>query len=115
MKDIKDYLHLYLGCEAYWQIEGRESTYHRPIDYDMLKDSDWIKPILRPLSDMSEEEMDLMYNGMEGFVNIRKEFKQGRILQFDSTPEQVRYMLSRSFDLFDLIQSGLAIDKTTLK
>lgn len=64
------------------------------------------KPVLRPLSDMTEEEevevqnhvdkMGLGYNAMQG-------------------AEITRYLLSRHFDLFNWIPAGLAIDKTKLR
>ncbi len=55
-QSIAPYLHLYLGQQAYWSIEGAKSTYHKVIDYDMLQDADYITPILKRLSDMTEED-----------------------------------------------------------
>lgn len=103
-KNTKDYLHLYLGCEAYWQEEGYKSTYSRPIDFDMLRDADWIKPILRPLSSMTEEEgNELEMMGHNAVVN------KFEINQFHAA--RTRYLLSKGFDLFGLIEAGLAIEK----
>lgn len=141
MKEIKDYLHLYLGCEIEfgykekkyrgwlrgksdktgWECERRSPSIFAPLLY--VK-AELIKPILRPLSDMTEEE----YNEKESFVH---KFS-GKDIGADgkgvySNPymvrsffckleaEKVNYLLSKQFDLFGLIEAGIAIDKTTLK
>jgi hypothetical protein len=105
-KDVKEYLHLYLGCECLAkkpQSMGADQDTIRP---DMLQQDywEWIKPILRPLSDMTEEEREQL-NDIE--------------LGESSWPTVAialapcfKYLLSKHFDLFGLIESGLAIDKT---
>lgn len=122
-KDIKDYLHLYLGCECMTE-DGRRGRFSGfdvveknysivmitvrfsddPLDHDwtVLNDNeecDRIKLILRPLSDMTEDEKTEEYKiGLDPGIE-----------------EQFRWLLSKGFDLFGLIEAGLAIDKTTLK
>lgn len=134
-KEIKDYLHLYLGC---WvlikppQDEDRRvgqfigfSDEHKLSARIKFRSNTpegrvnllFFKPILRPLSDMTEEEhqewMNLRgwvhenFNGKEGVENgIHCGFGDG----FSAA-----YLLKQGFDLFGLIESGLAIDKTKLK
>jgi hypothetical protein len=68
-KNIKDYLHLYIGCRAEaTTVEGAVSNV--AISYTLLHDWDgWlerIKPILRKLSSMTEEEFQHMIN--EGWI-----------------------------------------------
>lgn len=69
-----------------------------------------IKLILRSLSDMTEEELH--------FINMSKLELNHAISQKTNasfyTTEFI-YFLSKGFDLFNLIEEGLAIDKTTLK
>lgn len=104
MKNTKDYLHLYLGCEvvieksSYWCVH--EFDYHKgekrlllPSVLTWVRNNEMIvKPILRPLSDMTEEE---------------------DAIDCDLSPaEKFRFRLSKDFDLFGLIEAGLAIDKT---
>lgn len=100
-KDIKDYLHLYLGCqvlidgETLVTLVGFSHTY----DIELYVNNQWLhhrfcKLLLRPLSDMTDEEMDEVWYGPS---------------------ERTRYLLSKGFDLFGLIEAGLAIDATTLK
>lgn len=198
-KEIKDYLHLYLGCDcisddinAKLQSVGCEEMGEDCIlsfqnnDEESGFYGDWteaniahkdIKPILRPLSDMIEEEETVLaklcfdreddfiitYRGMgysignisepdihssvrcikiETFcehpminnwipaallqidytdfnqpIIIGRFEEQGKILRDDMIKdpfELTRYLLSKSFDLFGLIEAGLAIDKTTL-
>jgi hypothetical protein len=130
--NIKDYLHLYLGCDVC--REHKESRSKKFFEYAKLvgvsmseieKDKhvailevgldhfhEWYVEetilILRPLSDMTEEEEKEMIASqddviLEGYTQI--------LLKTDSG-ETVRWMLSKGFDLFGLIDAGLAIDKT---
>lgn len=118
-KQLKDYLHLYLGCEMachkdFIPNSREESTRGEGfciLTPDLLSDIDrnrleygtpHFKPILRPLSDMTEEEAKEAYT-------IR-----GKNAFHEFTGETVKYLLFKHFDLFDLIESGHAIDKTTL-
>lgn len=92
------------------------------------------KPILRPLSDMTEEEARYLYEIVfgEDWHNrtwLPKEIYSAlQWIKYDSNqnmparllaisevlgyPEAWRYLLSRHFDLFGWIDAGLAIDKT---
>lgn len=72
-----------------------------------------IKPLLRPLRSMTEGEMQdliksghIIYRGepIEDFAKLWSYYH----------PETFAYLLSHSFDLFNLIESGEAIDKTKL-
>ena len=201
-KELKDYLHLYLGCI----VDVKKKTddkFHRGKMVEITDGSnhgnwiivrfddvitttsqtwetlssnqhyffigeDSIKPILRPLSDMTTDEahhlawlcmdseyhleadsrvtkdevdIDMVLNDgglnldddVEVYINlsVRCFFgavalrKDGSIVVWDDTLEKetrvddiadkVRYLLSQKFDLFDLIGSGLAIDKTEIK
>jgi hypothetical protein len=161
MKSIKDYLHLYLGCEVeYPNTDGKhirailsyvgrndiETTYKRTRssvsgskikgDYLSWKSNGWhncdalrVKPILRPLSSMTEEEAkDIATIYFKPFDDksfsfsisscglVRIKYHHASLLYGgtspigDYTPEIFTYLLSKSFDLFDLIPSGLAID-----
>jgi hypothetical protein len=121
-KDIKDYLHLYLG--VYCQRMGQEDVSNvyklTGVSFDDTQRQWWayfeneedcyaaiedVFPILRPLSDMTEEE--LLIGGPIPQTNT-----------FDVvgkwSPDQFVYLLSKGFDLFGLIEAGLAIDKTKL-
>lgn len=127
-KELKDYLHLYLGCEVFIEsysfmngnkreklidkltevgINGRiDCEKYTPPDGD-------VKLVLRPLSDMTEEEKDWL-DEHENFVNNYKQNAESElIIEWDA--EKTSYLLSKHFDLFGLIEAGLAIDKTTIK
>lgn len=118
MKDIKDYLHLYLGCEIYDSYNDRTGILKGITKDSVLIDHktswrldfDEVKPILRPLSDMTEEEK-IEYG--ETFKEV-KPFFGGDSVYFESH-ETVRWLLSKHFDLFGLIEAGLAIDGTKMK
>jgi hypothetical protein len=83
------------------------------------------KPILRPLSDMTEEEKLEFYklvnpNSIEDSDSVRidtiDEIIKGHLfpLKLLEIAMGAAYLLSRSFDLFGLIEDNEAIDATTL-
>lgn len=129
LKNIKDFLPFYLGCECqvsykqgseiregiginlgldlqgygqrtgYWCIFKDRNSYVVEIERITL--------ILRKLSDMTEEERveaDLSRGDGDGCDN-------------PAIPEayEFKYLLSKHFDLFGLIESNLAIDASKLK
>ena len=142
-KDIKDYLHLYLGCEVMDLYNDRVAvmngilTMNEGIKVCVFYKTTWqlsveeVKLILRPLSDMTEDEADIIweltgwYDGINGCVRIGEIIKEFFVLEDNEGEPRnsswlylmkaLPYILSRGFDLFGLIQEGLAIDKTKLK
>lgn len=132
-KDIKDYLHLYLGCEVKPGDRITEAqkvllrgVYTFDADYKvnicrcqmstfpgenvLWLEHDDFKLILRPLSDMTEEEETQMIATQD---DVKLDGYPEILLKADSG-ETVRFMLSKGFDLFGLIEAGLAIDKTKI-
>lgn len=117
MKDNKNYLHLYMKCrgtftrKSYkyvythycsgeWALSG--SLYH-----EIMVMGHEFKPHLSRLSDMSEEEA----------IELDWTFPfqtSPAILINNLVPKEFVYLLSKGFDLFNLIESGLAIDKKTV-
>ena len=123
-KKLKDYLHLYIGCECIYNNKlyvltgtnkpylSTDTTFFR-IDLRVKgkgfrestssTDMDKTKLILRPLSDMTSKESDyILPEALEGKPTI--------IVNAASTA----WLLSKHFDLFGLIDAGLAIDKSQL-
>jgi len=108
-KDISQYLHLYLGCQCQAKYYYGKDWLHVKLTGNVLAELEqtegftyqieFIKPELRPLSDMTEEE---------AIEHIHISNEQGVYDGF-------RYWLSKHFDLFNLIPEGLALDATTLK
>jgi hypothetical protein len=128
-KNIADYLHLYLGCEFIWEDEDDpmilkgvfgDVAYSTEADEsgEGMYAIEEIKPILRPLSDMTEEEMNhlgslttmTLYDCFDEFYYDFLDQREDR--PWETTFEITRYLLTRGFDLFGLIESGLALDKT---
>jgi hypothetical protein len=68
-----------------------------------------IKLVLRPLSDMTEEEKK-EYEATRVFVRATPVHQVGNM---QWTPATFHYLLSKHFDLFGLIDSGQAISKST--
>lgn len=117
---IQDYLHLYIGCEVKTTggkfgklvsvstdgmaiiVYGGEDPRGRVIMQSA------IIPILRTLSDMTEEEKDKYYSFWANIIS--KNPKQ--IMKLDA--QTTIYLLSKHFDLFDLIPAGLALNAAHL-
>lgn len=116
MKELKDYLHLYIGCKIQRPgINGQVLV--ETLD---LKYASWIlsfedaKLILRRLESMTEIEGEEMYSGMTGSFEVDIPIIGGDTATIRLSPYQIQFLLSKGFDLFDLIDAGLAIeDKTT--
>lgn len=124
-KEIKDYLHLYLGCECeitqptvHKFADGFEYTYSGVVK--LSAEILWafqtvlyrLKPILRPLSDMTEEELQECGNMIYDFSDD-PELNNHKWQDFEiCAVEQFYWLLKKHFDLFGLIESGLAVDKT---
>lgn len=153
-KELKDYLHLYLGCQIRfhsnltetWGIWNKMSCSDIQLAVAHIGFGEKCQIQLRPLSDMTEEERKELWefvfnrkfgeNGTE-YLRDHLPIPTGRTrwvltsgverlgIQFNgriwydsdlqhwnfSQHEVTRWLLSRSFDLFDLIESGLAINK----
>lgn len=123
-KDIKEFLHLYLGQKVY--INHPDAAFRNDtLDADLLTrllngslPIENYQLILRPLSDMTDEEKRKVVKLLpKSTENILPRIDVGRATSAfmnKATPDLVIYLLSRGFDLFQLIESGLALDKTTL-
>ena len=132
MKKIEDYLHLYIGCDIEFGFEGHKKIgtlygVHHPFGYQVFDPSspvvpikavrpELIKLILRPLSDMTKEEMEECGNMIYDFSDDPElNTWEWQYFQIGLAPEQLYYLLKNGFDLFNLIPEGLAIDKTRIK
>lgn len=130
-KDIKDYLHLYLGCECRFSPYSEQSWIAKMTTEDLHRFGgrlDWMKPILRPLSDMTEEEwkskmmefsVDVVSAYNSPFTMFCDKPKHILILENRLQTNTLRFndgmiLLKMGFDLFGLIEAGLAIDLTKL-
>lgn len=130
---FKEVAHLYLGCKcAYadanmklWDIPlGQRTGFTHPnggkpcvreMSLQVLsQDYSLITPILRPLSDMTNEEKDEL--GFKAFGVLRDSLGAPtlpqRFVSIKWAARNTAYLLSKHFDLFGLIESGQAIDAT---
>lgn len=114
-RNTKDYLHLYLGQKTKWSDRSKTESQERTLTaFDVhcanAEGSHWsYTPILRPLSDMTEEENNM---GFEIMAKYDPEYKEENI---KCNAEMTLYLLKQGFDIFGLIEAGLAIDKTKMK
>lgn len=143
-KELKDYLHLYLGCEiigTYRDASGSKGYLtgitNGGCDCEIqfiledginveeepyINDIAQVKPILRPLSDMTEDEENEIEGeygsyglGEKHLCNALKNHDLRYVKKLDEAFGLIHYLLSKSFDIFGLIEAGLAIDASTLK
>jgi hypothetical protein len=154
-KQLKDYLHLYLGCEGEFTKKKTYGSAKRSIETLDTSLLDRVaslpsllsfKPILSPLSSMTEEEAlvigKLITDEMVDKVSRLDVSIEGRRIEifYDNDSEKIdlkanqvswiergkdtwhhlpvhnyaeffTYLLSKHFDLFGLIEAGLAIEK----
>ena len=116
-KELNDYLYLHIGCQMILEKSGRISTlYGVKPDWEGERDClslhdgrSWYlhefypyKLILRELVDMNDDERLYMAG---------KFCYKGQGITEHYTPEGMRYLLRRGFDLFGLIRAGLAVNK----
>ena len=117
-KKIEDYAHLYIGSSCIWSRRKGDIKKECIItvsDLPWLRSMPVFKPILRPLSDMTEEEAEeinaeLGSNHLANNLKDKSYYAMNVHVQFDLTFR----LLRMGFDLFGLIDSGLAIDKSKL-
>lgn len=114
---------MYLGCKCQYRID--DTTFDEALIAVNLSGYAWttepdgepveikdIKLVLRRLSSMSEDEGD--YIEVPGYY--KKEFvKAHNQREAAFTPDQFQYLLSRGFDLFGLIDAGLAVEPVPTK
>ncbi len=106
-KQIKDYIHLYLGCKAEICHAGACIIDNiTPSTITMSRDGiTQIKPVLRRMSSLTDTEESEMKLSIQIAMD-----------DYYTTSAQIsNWFFKNGFDCFQLIQSGLAIDKTTIK
>lgn len=125
-KNLKHYIHFLIGCDVqittssatftgkligyYYDIWNYQSRQFEPTVQVRIGNTshyyklDNIKPILRPISDMTKEE------GKE-WLAVKEKCWDNFNLPMQGLGEMANWLLSKNFDLFDLINSGIAIAK----
>lgn len=124
--ELKEVLHYYLGCEVIIKPSDPEQQVAVFIGFTNIYRLSarvrfragpegqinllFLKPILHPLSSMTEEE------SREHQKLMRLTTDGVHVVQiYVPTPSSFHYLLKQGFDLFGLIDSKQAIDSTTLK
>jgi hypothetical protein len=73
-----------------------------------------IKPILRPLSDITADESDCLWHEAE-YLYFESTPNGTLYRKHELSPKTFTYLLKQGFDIFGLIENGEAIDKTKLQ
>lgn len=109
---LQDYLRYYLLCKmirsSHWEPQNEPYI----LTFENIKEAVEFgdRPILRRLEDMPEKEGVEMF-GVDRYWDIV--CMQGSWDLFSS--KEFHYLLTQHFDLFGLIDAGLAIDAKTVK
>lgn len=122
-KDINDYLHLYYGkpCHYMTQEDPGELMEGR-IDHYLLgnKFLTWVKPILKKVEDMSLEE----WNGIMSEISINvfqacRTYSHNAVLHNRIITNTLSFqdgiiLIKYGYDVFNLIDEDLAVNKKTI-
>jgi hypothetical protein len=123
-KELKDFIHLYLGCEGELKTKRTYGSLKRSKQVLTTELLDrlfklptvlYFTPFLRKLSDMTDEELKNLRSERGNLKGVERADMNYIIRLNTWSPEDVHYLLSLHFDIFGLIESGLAIDSKTLK
>ena|SRR5688572_23405957 len=140
---LKDVIHLYLGCECKMTKPSYHAVHELRLSGDRLfvlngkllqyfladTTKAELKPILRPLSDMTREDFDVIKPHLSvGVLNavisydLKYSDKPRHILVLENrgqantlTLNDGLVLIREGYDIFNLIPTNQAIDKTTLK
>jgi hypothetical protein len=125
-KKIADYLPHYIGqkvqfiadeigiLKGFCESEVEHDKTIAIIDVGSDRFIEWyaeeVKLILRPLSSMTEEEAtELDWNQRIGWESRWDGIGRPQVIY----PREFHWLIKKGFDIFGLIESGLAIEKTT--
>jgi hypothetical protein len=109
-KKLQDYLHYYMGC-TFWtnNSEGEVNPETIRFIYPMIEKRNNVQLHLRRLEDMTEEEKK------ECDKQVHKyDTGNGRSHFITDWAYRVDWLLKQHFDLFGLVDAGLAIDAKTI-
>jgi hypothetical protein len=129
-KKIEDFLPFYLGCE----VKGSEGTatyilvgvtndggaLFKTKEGFSIDPGHGFKILLRQISDMTEEEVNFIFKTATlRSLEIKGDFSKKKLVleickRLSEQAWLFQYLLSKHFDLFNLIPSGLAIDKSKI-
>jgi hypothetical protein len=111
--------HLYIGCRVRVNRNGETRILTGTLKHQLYCkrdnarfidkfDIDQVTPLLRPLSDITLHEVE-QYRTLQNMPEIPTEIRTQGL-----TPSAFHYLLSRGFDLFELVDNGQAMDATKL-
>jgi hypothetical protein len=116
MKELKDFIHLYVGCKVQWiRSDGNTAVQELTLsDAAWLRERKDAKLILRPIESLTDVEGEEMYSGMTGSYEIEIPVI-GETATITISPYQVAFLLSKGFDLFGLHAAGLCVYENEVK
>jgi hypothetical protein len=136
---LQDVIHYYIGCNlgthemkigkligidkkephsTYYVKEFRHGCVEKADDLHWNSDLGNLRPILRRLEDMTEEEAKFILENYS-FCSVdmpmnKKKFAIEIAKRLVNQIPVAHYLLTQHFDLFNLIDAGLAVDQKTI-
>jgi hypothetical protein len=114
-KRIEDYLHLYyMGeCMEAIIVPGQDLIWNKGVIsvrtiFNIEGKLSEVKPILRRLTDLTDEHYAFMGLNFTLWDHDRK------LAKAEKEALKLNYLLKEGFDLFGLIEAGLAIDRSSI-
>lgn len=123
MKALRDYAHLYLGQIMRYTGNGkpfRGTKIDEPLtvdNYNLMLFSNDRKLVLRPLSDMTEEEARDIWDSTMPNIGYKHNHKDRLLCSTHTIVTSavvIPVLLAHGFDLFGLIEAGVAVKKVTV-
>ena len=124
-KELKDYAPLYLGCKMQYAShhEPQDELYTLRIDnlQEAIEFGDFL--VLRQLNNMTKMEKIIVFDyemNHDTYADSKVKAVDTWIERMDITrfrkwlPRTFKFLLSKHFDLFGLIECGLAVNATEL-
>lgn len=113
---IQDYLHLYFGCPCifrYGPTGEWKDGFVKEVALQRVRHgaSYQVKPILRKLADITREENQEHFSLQTNHGDVGCGCIGNLVVENGAS---IAYLFSKHFDLFGLIDAGLAIDATTI-
>lgn len=113
MIKLKDVIHYYIGQQSEFKARASGAAFVEQLTHANInlppEYFQSITPLLRPLSSMTENEIE-EYKSLMRFTTDGVHQVGIRV----DTAASFHFLISKGFDLFSLIESGQAIDSTKL-
>ena len=125
MLELKDVIHHHLGCviqtpEGFGRFLAMYAECPEPVVCADTVKSDWevddVKPVLRQIKNITPEKFKDIWNiATVNLASLSEEIDAVRKWETEKRAHTTAYLLQHHYDVFGLIERGLAVDVATLE